>query len=153
MSKKKIFITVLLVLAGLSIIMVISERKTHFVSKFLDNVIADNKNHYLSCDQLPRTDQVDKTVREHKDTVEQIVKEVGKRYRDTEITPVWKDNTVTDGESFYISFSWGEPYPECQNTGKGDIEIMYPGHQDRVIIEKIINGDKFFGIPYRLRNV
>lgn len=153
MNKKKIFISIITALILIVAVSVISERKTHFVSKFLDNVIADNKNHYLSCDQLPTVEQVNKVVREHKDIVERIVKEVGKRYRNTEVTPVWRDNTVTDGESFYISFSWGESYPECQNTGKGDIEIMYPAHQDRVIIEKIINGDTFFGIPYRLRNV
>lgn len=153
MNKKKIFTTILFVLVMLSVVVVISERKTHFISKFVDNVIMDNKNHYLSCDQLPSIEQVDKVVKEHKDVVEQIIKDVGKRYHDSEVTPIWKENTVTDGESFYVSFSWGESYPDCQNTGKGDIEIMYSVHQDRIIIEKIINEYRFFGIPYRLRNI
>lgn len=153
MNKKKVFIATLLILVAFSVVAVISERKTHFVSKFADSVIMDNKNHYLSCDQLPSVEQVDKVVKEHKDVVEKVIKDVGKRYRDSEATPVWKENTVSDGESFYVSFSWGESYPNCQNTGKGDVEIMYPAHQDRIIIEKIINGSTFFGIPYKLRNI
>ncbi len=92
-------------------------------------------------------------MREHKDVVERIIKEASSRYHDSEVIPLWKDNMVTDGESFYVLFSWGESYPDCQNMGKGDIEIIYISHQDRVIIEKIINADTFFGIPYKLKNV
>ncbi len=104
MNKKKLFIAIVITLVLIIAIAIISEQKTHLVSKVLDNMIADNKNHYLSCDQLPGVQQVDKVVREHKDVVEQIVKEVGKRYRDTEVTPVWRDSTVTDGESFMYLF-------------------------------------------------
>ena len=59
-------------------------------------------------------------------------------------------------KNYYVEFSWGElrePYSGCLNTGKGDIKISYSAHLDRVIIENIIGGDTFFGIPYRLRNI
>ena len=36
--------------------------------------------------------------------------------------------------------------------GKADIVIEYPSHQDRLAIEEIIDGETFFGVPYRLRN-
>lgn len=160
MVKSKIIIIITLSVTALSVIIfssvvlaAVSERKTHYFRRLLDNIIADNKNHYLSCDQLPNVEQVDKVVREHKDVVEQIIKKVGQRYHDSEVTPLWRYNTVTDGEDSYISFSWGESYPNCENTSKGDIEIMYSARRDRILIEKIINSDTFFGIPYNLTNV
>ncbi len=153
MNNKKILATIFLTFVVLSTIATITDRQTHFVNRFITGVIMDSRNHYLSCDQLPSVEQVDTVVKEHKEVIEQLIKAAGKRFHDTKITPLWEENMVKDGEDSYISFSWGEPYPDCQNTGKGDIQIMYPSHQDRVVIEKIINGDTFFGIPYRLKNV
>jgi len=73
MSKKKIFITIILVLIALLVVAVISERKNHFLSGFIDSAIMDNKNHYLPCDQLPSVEEVDQTVKAHKDVVEKMI--------------------------------------------------------------------------------
>lgn len=152
---------VFLMLIAVCITAVSIEYRTHLLSKFIDNVAYDNKNHYLMCDQLPSAEEVGRVVREHKDAVEHIIKEVRKRIDGSVITPVWgvnetgEEGNVQDGKNL-IRFSWGEPYdpyPGCLGTGKGDIEISYGAHQSRVIIEKIIGGDTFFGIPYRLRNI
>lgn len=156
MTKKKLFIAIILVLVALSAVVVISERKTHFVTKFFDSVIADNINHYLSCDQLPTVEEVTKAVQAHKDVMEKIVKEIGSRYRDGDIKVTWeiKDSSGMalegDKDGSYFGVYWGEA-PSCQNTGKGDILFDYLSHSDREIIEKIL-GTNFFGIPYRGEN-
>ncbi len=168
MTKIKVFLLILLVLIAVGVIAIIVERKAHPLSKLVENVIYDNKNHYLTCDQLPNLEEVGRVVREHKDVVERIITEVVKNIRDSDVTLVWgisdtgKQGDVQDEENF-IRFSWGEPYnlyplnlyPDsgCLGTGKGDIEISYGAHRSRVIIEKIIGEDTFFGIPYRLRNI
>ena len=36
--------------------------------------------------------------------------------------------------------------------GKADLVFWYGGHEERLAIERIINNDTFFGIPYRLHN-
>ena len=36
--------------------------------------------------------------------------------------------------------------------GKADILFWYGTHQDRLLIEDIISGDAFYGVPYRLQN-
>jgi hypothetical protein len=156
MNKKKIFIIVILVLVALLMIGIISERKTHFVSKFLDSTISDNINHYLSCDQLPTIEEVNKAVQTHRDTVEKIIKEIGSRYREGDIKVTWdvKDNGGTalerDNDGSYFGVYWGEA-KGCENTGKGDILFDYLSHSDREIIEKTL-GTNFFGTPYRGEN-
>ena len=156
MTKKILFINILLILVVLLVVAVISERKNHFLSRFIDSAIMDNKNHYLSCDQLPTIEEVNKTVQAHKDVLEKIIKEVGSRYRDGEIKVIWEfsDNSGTamegDKNGSYFNVSWGEA-PNCQNTGKGDILFLYDSHSDRKIIEKTL-GENFFGIPYRGEN-
>lgn len=151
---------IIIIIISSFMVAVVIDSKTHYFSKLLDNIIADSKNHYLSCGELPTVEEVDRVVKEHKDTVEQIIKVARQRMDKSEVTPVWNYGSVnggsaTDGETSYISFTWGESFynPNCENTGKGDIEILYPVHQDRVLIEKIISGSTFFGIPYKLRNV
>ena len=37
-------------------------------------------------------------------------------------------------------------------SGKADILFWYGTHEDRVLIEDILAGDTFYGIPYRLEN-
>lgn len=122
--------------------------------KLYESVVLDNERHHLSCDQLPTIEEVDRVVREHKDVVDQIVKEVGKHYRDDDFTPVWnsEQGMVSDGaDRGYVMFTWGETM-DCLNTNRGDIHIFYLSHKDRVIIKRLIGGDTFFGIPYRLTN-
>lgn len=122
-------------------VLVITESKTHLIGKVHDNYVLDNRNHYLRCDQLPKMEQVNKVISEHKDTIEQIFEEVKK---DNNSEPIWENNLASDG---YVSFEWNE----C-GSDNGDILISYLSHTDRKIIEKIINSDTFFGIPYRLVN-
>ena len=155
-----------LALVATGIVTASIERRMHLLSRFINAIVYDNKSHYLTCEQLPDAKEVGRVVKEHKDVVERIIKEVDKRIRGSDVTPVWEVTDTGDGgrvydddnttHGYYVEFSWGEPYEaslECLNTGKGDIEISYPSHKDRVIIEKIIGADTFFGIPYRLRNI
>lgn len=108
----------LLLLAG-----IVAQRRYHFFSHLYDSFILDNKNHYLSCEELPEFETVRKTFDRHRETaaaVEQVGATIG-------------------------------PYPHEECTGKGDIFITYGAHNQRVEIEKII-GQDFFGIPVRMRN-
>ena len=136
--------------------MFITETRSHTLSKLLDK-ISDNRNHYLMCDQLPTVDEVNVTVQNHRDVIEKIIKEVGRKYRDGEIKVTWevKNNRGTalegDQNGSYFGVYWGEPYTNCQNTGRGDILFDYLSHSDREIIERTL-GENFFGIPYRGEN-
>ena len=156
MTKKKILIISLLVTVILIVGAIISEPRTHIIDRFFDN-IADNRSHYLSCDQLPTIEEVNKTLQAHKDVLEKIIKEVGSRYRDGEIKVTWEFNDnggialEGDKNGSYFGVYWGEPYPNCQNTVKSDILFDYLSHSDREIIEKTL-GTTFFGIPYRGEN-
>lgn len=138
-----------LILAG---IFFVSEQKTHFVAKTYSDLVLDNKEYYLACDELPTLDAVSTTVHAHADMVDRIIRETGKTNREYDVTPLWQENMVSDGETFTVVFSWGEP-EHCQGTGKGEILISYPSHDNRTSIEQTINSDTFFGAPYRLRNV
>ena len=113
----------------------------------------DNRNHYLSCNELPKVEYINQVVNQNREVIENIIIEVGKHYSREEVIPFWRDDSVQDGENSNVSISWGEMIPDCENTGKGDILFTYLSSRDREIIEKLINGDTFKGIPYRLRNV
>jgi hypothetical protein len=92
-----------------------------------DDLIYDSKQHYLACDQLPTAEDVARVVSEHQETVQKI----------EQVNPglvMVQIDTHT-----------------C--LGRADFVILYATHRDRVEIEKIINGDTFFGIPYKLINV
>ncbi len=154
MRSKKTVVIVLLIAAALAAIALLRlEFGTHAIARWYDRWILGGRNHYLTCPQLPSLAEVDRVVQAHRDDVEQIITRVGQKYRNAEVVPLWKGRSVTDGERSYVTFSWGEPFPACQNTGRGDIEIDYPARKDRVMIEQIIGSDTFFGIPYRLKNI
>ena len=91
----------------------------------IDNFIYDNKNHYLPCEKLPSEAEVRKIVQEHQDVISAI-------------------------EQVNPGFVGVELSPSC--AGKADLLIWYASHADRLEIEKIIGGDTFFGIPFRLNN-
>lgn len=130
----------------------IAEWQTHYGARLYDELILGEKNHYLSCDELPTVQKVDKAVKEHADVVNKIVKVVGERNRGPIVTPQWKDSMVVDGSQPYITFAWGELYPVCEGSGKGDIVMYFSSDIDKMLIERILKSDTFFGIPYRLRN-
>ncbi len=102
------------------------EAQTKIIRRALDDLIYDNKNHYLQCDMLPTEAEVNQVVQDHHDIVEAI-KKVNPGLVGVDI-----DSTT------------------C--PGRADLLIWYASHENRLEIEKIIGDDTFFGVPYRLRN-
>ena len=99
---------------------------TNFARGLYSNLVLDNREHYLDCEELPPLSEVERVVKEHTDIFEDIKR----------VKP-------------------GFVYVEIDSTtcpGKADIVISYGTHQDRLAIEAIIVDDTFFGVPYRLRN-
>ena len=92
-----------------------------------NDLIYDSKKHHLSCDQLPTSEEVARVVLEHQETVQKI----------EDVNPGFVMVQID--------------IHTC--PGRSDIVILFGAHRDRVEIEKIIDGDTFFGIPYRLINV
>lgn len=101
--------------------------QTNAVQRVLDYHLYDSKNHYLPCRKLPTEAEVRAVVKAQQQLIQQI----------EQVNP--------DGQNI-----WVEQKPECPE--KADILIDYPGHQNRLEIEKLIDGDTFHGVPYRLRN-
>lgn len=120
-----------------------------------NSLVMDNRQHDVSCENLPNIDEVEKTVLAHKDTVDELISEVAKRYGDEEIVPFWDKarNSVRDrDQGFVVELNWGQNTKECKDPTKGDILVIYMSHRDREIIEEIL-GPTFFGIPYQGMNV
>lgn len=88
--------------------------------------VLGNKDHNMTCAELPTAAEVTKVVEDHQDVVQRI-----------------KD--VNPGQVFFDIDK--ETCPS-----RADIVISFASHRDRLAIEKIIDGDTFFGVPYRLRN-
>ena len=104
----------------------IVESRTNFFRKIYDDVILDNRNHYLSCDQLPSEHEVRQVMETQQDVIEKI----------EQINPGFV----------------GVEMDTSTCSGKADILFWYGTHQDRLLIESIIGDDTFYGIPYRLEN-
>ena len=119
-----------LILAILALILcmgiLIIESQTKLFRKAYDEIVLDNRNHYLSCEQLPWEAEVRRVMEGHQDVIERI-EQVNPGFVGVDI------DTST-----------------C--LGKADIIFWYGWHQDRLLIESIISNDTFYGIPYRLRN-
>lgn len=92
-----------------------------------DDLIYDSKNHYLPCEKLPASAEVIRVISEHAETVRRI----------EQVNPGFIGVQIDTNS--------------C--PGRSDIVIWYATHKDRLAIEKIIDGDTFFGIGYRLINV
>jgi hypothetical protein len=105
---------------------VIVETRFKVLQRAYDNVIMDNRNHYMACKDLPSRLEVERILEQHGDVLQQI-QEVAPGFVGIEIDPM-----------------------TCE--GKADLLIWYGTHEQRMAIEKIIAGDTFFGIPYRLQN-
>ena len=105
---------------------VIVETRFKVLQRAYDNVILDNRNHYMACKDLPNRIEVERILEQHGDVLQQI-QEVAPGFVGIEI------DSMT-----------------CE--GKADLLIWYGTHEQRMAIEKIIAGDTFFGIPYRLQN-
>ena len=97
------------------------------LGRLYNDVVLDNYDHFLPCERLPTSAEVNRIVQEYEDVLEAI--------RD-----------VNPGFIFV-------ELEESTCPGGADIVISYASHQDRLAIEKILGGHTFFGVPCRLRNV
>ncbi len=125
MTKQRLSI----ILLSLSLLVVISEKKVHLIARLYDDWILDNKNHYVPCDKLPDKKMVERVMKEQQAKIKEI------------------ENIAPDR----IFISMGDGGRNCEN--KADIVIYYGSHNQRKQIKKIIGGNTFFGIPYRLKTV
>jgi hypothetical protein len=124
-SARSVFTALLLILV-LCVGVWTLEAQTKVLRRAYDEIILDNHNHYLSCNQLPSEDEVRQVVEEHQDVIKRI----------EQINPGFVGVEIDDAIC-----------PE-----KADILFWYGTHKDRLLIEDIIAGETFYGIPYRLEN-
>ncbi len=103
------------------------EAQTKALRRLFDDAVLDNRNHYLRCDELPTAAEVKRVVEAHQDVIRRI-EEAGA------------------GLEYGTCTCCGEADP------RADILLFYASRQDRLEIEAIIDGETFFGIPYRLQN-
>lgn len=102
------------------------EARTKVLRRWADEVLYDNRYHYLPCEQLPPITEVERVLREHQDIIAQI-------------------EAVNPGQV-------GVEIHPCGTGENADITFWYASHQDRKAIEQIIGSDTFFGVPYNLNN-
>lgn len=122
-KKKRLIIVVLIALLAVAFV---GWGGSSSIVYLYNNVVLDNEDHFLSCEELPPLSDVTQVVEEHQDTIESIEK-------------------INPGQVFVVIESQTCP-------GKADLMFNYGSHRDRVAIEELIAGETFFGIPYRLRN-
>ena len=99
------FLAILLSISALAVILNIDRLR-----EVRNDLICDSKNHYLSCDELPTSEEVARVVSEHQEALQKI-KQVNPGFVMVQI------DTRT-----------------C--PGRSDIVILYASHRDRVEIEK-----------------
>ena len=123
-SKRNRWLYLITLLLLLCTGLVTLEQRTHFLRAMVDLTLYDNRQHYLSCNQLPAIEEVQRVMADHRDVLEQI-------------EAAHPNVTIMVDDS-------------C--PGKGSIRIDFPGRTQREQIEAIIGSDTFFGIPYALIN-
>ena len=106
---------------------VVSVVRGSLLGRLYNDIVLDNYDHFLPCEELPTAEEVNRILAEHQDVVEAI-------------------EDVNPGFIFVEVDAWTCP-------GRADIIISYATHQNRLAIEEIIGGKTFFGVPYRLRNI
>jgi hypothetical protein len=85
-----------------------------------------NKEHFLTCTDLPASEEVEQTLADHQDMVNRILQ-------------------VNPGHIVVYADS-----SRC--SGKADIVILFAAVEDSRAIRRIIGRDTFAGIPYRMYN-
>ena len=118
--------TVLFLILILCVVIWILESQTKFIRKTYDQIVLDNRNHYLSCDQLPTAAEVRRVMEEHQDIIKKI-------------------------EQIHPGFV-GVEMDTSICAGKADVLFWYGTHEERLLIEDIVAEETFYGIPYRLQN-
>src|SRR5215207_8245024 len=91
------------------------ETRLKVIQRAYDNLVLDNRNHYLSCQELPTQLEVERALEHHKDVVQNI-EQIAPGFVGVEIGSL-----------------------SCE--GKADLVIWYGTHQQRLTIEKIVDGD------------
>lgn len=117
-----IFFVLLVMCVGVLLV----EAQTRMIRRWIDDVLYDNRYHYLPCEQLPSLSEVERVIQEHQDILQQI-KAVNPGLVGVDVNP-------------------------CGAGQNADITFWYASHQDRIAIERIIGSDTFFGVPYNLNN-
>ncbi len=105
---------------------VVSVVRGSLLGRLYNDIVLDNYDHFLPCEELPTSEEVNRILDVHQDVLEAI-------------------EDVNPGFIFVEVDAWTCP-------GRADIIISYATHQNRLAIEEIIGGKTFFGVPYRLRN-
>jgi hypothetical protein len=127
MSKLRIITISLLGLMAIACLgVILIESQTNIFRRLYDDIILDNKGHYLSCDELPTEAEVLAILDHHQDTIHAI-------------------ENINPGLV-------GVEVDSSTCPGRADLVIWYASHRNRLEIEKIIGDDTFFGLPYRLQN-
>jgi hypothetical protein len=124
MSDKRKAVIAVSLLSALAILLVL-EFQNRMIRRTFDDVIYDNRFHYISCEKLPPITEVDKVVNEHQDVIRKI-EQVNPGFVGVDVNTCGAENA--------------------------DITFWYGSHQDRIAIEEVIGSDTFFGIPYNLHN-
>ena len=124
MKAKQKRIVVISLLTAVALLLFL-EFQAKIIRQTLDDVLYDNRFHYISCEKLPSIAEVEKVIAEHQDVIRQI-------------------EAVNPG---FV----GIEVNTC-GTGNADITFWYGSHKDRMSIENIIGSDTFFGVPYNLQN-
>jgi hypothetical protein len=97
-----------------------------FIRGVVEDQLYDNHLHHLACWQLPDAQEVQAVKAAHSDTMARI-------------KAIHPDHIGFEADT--------ETCP-----GKGFFVIEYPTHAERLEIEEIMGGDRFFGIPCNLIN-
>jgi hypothetical protein len=127
MSKsRRIIASILLLMAAVCLGAIAIESQTRIIRRSYDNLVLDNRNHYVPCEKLPTEAEARAILQQHQDIVQAI-------------------EQVNPGHV-------GVDVDSSACPGKADLLIWYASHQNRLTIEAIIGGDIFLGIPYRLQN-
>ena len=122
-GKQKIIMLVSLLIAVALLLLL--EFQAKIIRRTLDDVIYDNRFHYISCEKLPSIAEVEKAIAKHPGVTRQI-------------------EAVNPG---FV----GIEVNTC-GTGNADITFWYGSHKDRIAIENIIGSETFFNVPYNLQN-
>jgi len=102
------------------------EGQTKILHRVYDDLVLDNRSHYLPCDRLPTEAEVEEIFTAHAETIRAI-------------------EQIHPGNA-------GVEVDTSTCPGRADLLIWYATHRDRQAIEQILGGDTFFGVPYRLNN-
>jgi hypothetical protein len=124
-SAKSVF-TVLLWIFVLCAGIWILDTQTRLFRRAYDEIVLDNWEHYLPCEQLPAEAEVRQIMEDHRDLIKKI----------EEIHPGFVGVEMD---------SWTCP-------GRVDIIFWYGTHAERLRVEDLIARETFYGIPYRLQN-